>query len=555
MAKYAKIISLISFLTLFYRCANQLPPSGGVIDKIPPEIIETYPASGAINYSENFIEITFSEYIDERSVQDAIFISPAIDDEIEYDWSGKTLELVFPHGFKKNTTYTIAIGTDVVDINNRNNMAHAYTLSFSTGNVIDKNILKGKVFDKNPLGTFIFAYKTKLDSIPDITKIKPDYISQVGKSGEFELMGLGKGLYFLTAVKDELRNQLYEKGTDDIGLPSELYSINSIDTIISDINFTLSIDDTIPPSVSNVAMIDRNHFLLDFSETIDSSHVTKENFFVFDSTEGKIINSAAFFKNKTNQYYLCLIDSLKSENDNYLISENLIDLLGNKSGREVASFIVNTKPDTTKPKIKSISTEYENNKVDFASPYFNILFDDGIISAGLDNIFSIKEIPNSSSNFAYSMTDDAEMKLNYKGKLNPKSNYTLLIDTKKISDIAGNKMDSVYTIKFSTNNELDYGGVSGTVQSNSKGIMVELKNISSNKNAISQSVDSTGVFNFQKVKPGKYFLMSYIDSDSSKSYSKGKLKPFIHSEKFRYYPDTLNVRPRWPIGDIKLKID
>ena len=66
---------LLSFIFLL-RCANQLPPSGGDVDKIPPRIIEVYPPDGTINYSENFFELDFSEYVDKRSVRDAIFISP-----------------------------------------------------------------------------------------------------------------------------------------------------------------------------------------------------------------------------------------------------------------------------------------------------------------------------------------------------------------------------------------------------------------------------------------------------------------------------------------------
>jgi len=555
MAKKSKIILAVLVLSFIYGCANQLPPSGGVIDKIPPEIIESIPPNGTINFLGNSIELSFSEYVDKRSVQDAIFISPSIDDELEYDWSGKTLEIVFPNKLKENTTYTITIGTDVVDINNRNNMAHSFTLSFSTGDVIDKNIAKGKVYDRNPLGTLIYAYKMQNDSIPDLFKTKPDYISQVGKSGTFELMGLAKAKYFFIAIKDELRNQLYDKGIDAVGLPSSLYEINSVDTLISDINFFISVDDTIPPSISNVAMIDRNHLLLDFNEPIDSAKISHSNFFIVDSTSNRTYQFAAFFKNRNQQYYLSIKDSLKKDGNNFLFSNALVDFSGNISSIESSSIILNEKPDTTKPKIKSISTEYEKNTVDFVNPYFIIQFDDGIYSNNLKGIFSIKEIPSSDTYFDYSMIDGALMKLNYAGRLNPKSSYTLLIDTKRVSDIAGNKMDSLHTFKFTTNNELDFGGVSGSVVPSDKTkVVVTLKSLSASNNSLSQSFNSS-IFNFTKVKPGKYLLWIYEDKDSSNTYSKGKLKPFQPAEKFKFYSDTLNVRPRWPIGDINLDLN
>ncbi len=73
---------------ILIRCANQLPPPGGEPDNIPPIIVEVYPADGTINFDENYFELEFSEYVDKRSVTDAIFISPFIEGALEYSWNG-----------------------------------------------------------------------------------------------------------------------------------------------------------------------------------------------------------------------------------------------------------------------------------------------------------------------------------------------------------------------------------------------------------------------------------------------------------------------------------
>ena len=557
MAKITKTIAILFSALIFFSCANQLPPTGGVIDKIPPEIIEVSPANGTVNFDGNSVEITFSEYVDKRSVQNSVFISPAVEGEIEYDWSGKSLEIIFPSKLKANTTYTITIGTDVEDINNRNNMAQSFALNFSTGEKIDKNKISGKVYDDNPLGTYVFSYKVNADTIPALSRQKPDYISQVGKDGKFEISGLGKGKYFLTAVKDELRNYLYEAGEDAIGLPSQFYTFGENDTLISDINFFIDVVDTIPPSIVSVAMTDRNHFLVEFNENIDSTSISKANFEMIDSTSGKIIYPFALFKsrNKSAQFFLSVKDTLNSANRNFIAGKDISDKSGNKMLREVYEITLNEKADTSFAAVKSISTEFSDNKVDFSNPYFQINYDDGITFDASGNIFSIKEISGSEKNFNPIMTDDATMRLEYTGKLKPKSSYTLLINQKYFEDAAGNKADSSYTYKFLTNNELDYGGVSGNVQSESaEKINLELKNIAESKIIYKQSVDSSKTFNYRKIKPGKYLLWGYADKDSSDTYTKGKLKPFRYSEKFRYYSDTLNVRARWPIGDVTIKI-
>lgn len=139
------------------KCANQLPPPGGEPDRIPPTIVEVYPPDGTINFDDNYFEIEFSEYVDKRSVTEAIFISPFIEGSLDYSWTGTSLEVTFPEKLKDNVTYTITIGTDVVDLNNKNRMAQAFTFSFSKGDKIDRKNISGKVYGKKKEGIFIYA--------------------------------------------------------------------------------------------------------------------------------------------------------------------------------------------------------------------------------------------------------------------------------------------------------------------------------------------------------------------------------------------------------------
>jgi len=83
------IFFLLSFA--LFGCANQLPPTGGDVDRLPPEIVEVFPPDGTTNYEKDYFEIKFSEYVDKRSVRDAIFISPFIEGALELSWSGKSM--------------------------------------------------------------------------------------------------------------------------------------------------------------------------------------------------------------------------------------------------------------------------------------------------------------------------------------------------------------------------------------------------------------------------------------------------------------------------------
>ena len=85
---------LIVIVLLLSGCAGQRPPEGGPVDSVPPEIISVYPAPNTVNFSDNKVALEFSEYVDRRSTEEAIFISPSIEAK-EFDWSGTEVEISF----------------------------------------------------------------------------------------------------------------------------------------------------------------------------------------------------------------------------------------------------------------------------------------------------------------------------------------------------------------------------------------------------------------------------------------------------------------------------
>jgi len=196
LSKIIKYSFLLCLGLLFSDCANQLPPGGGEIDRVPPVITEISPPDGTINYKEDYFELTFSKYIDKRSLKDAIFISPTIKGNIELDWSGHSVRVIFPEKLKDSTTYVITIGTDLVDYNNKNRMAESVTFSFSTGSKVDKKIISGKVFDEKPSGILIFAYKKGRED-PNPMKVKPDYRTIFKKTGLYLLIFHAVFIFFV----------------------------------------------------------------------------------------------------------------------------------------------------------------------------------------------------------------------------------------------------------------------------------------------------------------------------------------------------------------------
>ncbi len=556
MAKQSKLILLILLQIIFIAgCANQLPPGGGELDKVPPQIVEIYPANGTTNFREDYFEITFSEYVEKRSVQEAIFISPLLLKGLEYDWSGKSLTVYFKDTLKTNTTYTVTIGAETVDLNNRNKMTEPVTFAFSTGAQIDSGKIDGKVFNDDPSGVMVYAYMANSDSTNPLAQ-KPDYISQVGKNGKYTLLGLSRGQYQVFAIRDKFRDFKYNKNDDEFGVQSHPLVISDTVQLINNTDYFLTIEDTISPSISKVYMRDRNHFLIEFNEPIDSTKILAANFYLYDSTANKKITPKYFFRGdaKGNQFYLAVADSLTDGNQIYLFGESIYDRSSNKSDSEGNSISVKNDKDTTAPKIIKIAGTMPEDKVDYDIPVISVKFDDGFDHGILQKSITISDVKGIFLPFDILTHDDSWFDIKINSNLKPRTDYTMKLNLGNISDAAGNKVDSVYSYKFTTVNDLDFSGVSGIVLNadNSKRNFVVLQSADKEKKTYKKRTDARNIFNIEKVLPGKYLLWSFKDKNSNNDYDNGKVYPFEFSEEFKFYPDTLNLRPRWPVGDITI---
>ncbi|MCW8810987.1 MAG: Ig-like domain-containing protein [Ignavibacteriaceae bacterium] len=546
------IFFILSFILI--KCANQLPPSGGDVDTIPPKIVELNPPDGTTNYDKDYFELEFSEYVDKRSVADAIFISPFIEGSLELSWTGTTLDAVFPEELKKDVTYTITIGTDVVDLNNKNRMAESFTFSFSTGNKIDKKIISGKVYGKEKEGIFIYAYK--LVGIPDsLLKNKPDYVSQTGVGGNFSLRGLGEGNYRIFAVNDQYRDYLYQQDKDEIGIPYKDIYLSEEDSIFIDLNYLLFNADTSKPRLISGIMTDRNHLLVSCSKELDKNSIRADNFHLIDSTENKDYNFAYAFKGKVKpeEFILMLNEKINSNNLVYLFADTLTDLLGNTIHNDFVKVVISERPDTSSIKITSTEPA-QGQTTDFQKTDIKIFFDEAFNKNLINSAVALTDTFNKPVNFKIDYSDDATLGIKPIENLKPEKDYLLKLQLGKFVDITGNRRDSLFTLNFKTISGLDFTGLSGFVinldYSKNPVVVLESGEISGLK--YEQKLNSEK-FEFTRVEPGKYVLWCFLDENNDGKYNYGWPEPIKYSERFSFYPDTLTLRPRWEVTDLNFK--
>ncbi len=546
-----KIVYFIVII-LFTGCANQLPPGGGDVDKIPPEVTEVFPPDGTINYNENYFEIEFSEYVDKRSFKDALFISPFVEGQLEYDWTGTTVTIEFAEGLKKNTTYTITVGSDVIDRNNSNRMLSSFTFSFSTGNQIDKNSIGGRVFSSDREGILIFAYKLG-EGADTLLNRKPDYVSQTGSDGTFQLNGLASSNYRIFAVKDEYRDLIYNMDQDWIGIPDTDVQLIGNDTSFSGLHFKMFKADTTAPRMIKAIMTDDRHILLSLSDDVDKSVLRSQNFYLVDSTINKTFGITFVYKRVNNNSELVLVTNSAPSIDNviYLFAENLSDTLGNTTYNDYISLTVSDKPDTSYPKLISTLPQKNANSVDFKNAQFTFYFDDAFLKDNIQRNITFTDTLGKGVPFNIDYEDDAAVIIKPLTKLKSDKDYIIKLNLAAFKDVEGNFRDSLYEFRFKTISGLDFTGVDGKmldINLEDNPVLV-LENTKDKKLIYTKKLNDEK-FSFNRIVAGKYILWCFLDKDNDLEYDYGWPQPIKFSERFYVYSDTLKLKPRWVITDV-----
>ena len=556
MAEEAKRKIIFLFVLIFLSgCANQLPPGGGEVDRIPPEVVNIYPSDETTNFKDDYLEIEFSEYVDKRSFQDALFISPYIEGGMDYSWTGTTVTVEFKEPLKKDITYTVNVGSDVVDLNNKNRMANSFTFTFSTGDKIDKRMISGKVYAEKPEGVLIYAYRLGAET-DTLLRSKPDYVSQTGNTGTYELKGLGESDYRVFAVLDQYRDLIYDLDQDLIGIPYQDVSLKDEDTLFTDLNFKLFKADTTAPRLFKGIMTDEKHILVTLSEDIDNKLIVPSNFFLIDSTTNKSSLLKFVFKKYGKVDELVLVPEEKPSIDNsvYVIAKALRDSLDNEYQNDFVPITISDRPDTTS--IGIIATEPQRNgTIDFINSKVKFYFDDAFDKNGIQGSVTFTDTLGNSVPFNISYDDDATLVMSSLKDLKADKDFIIKLDLNNFIDAAGNKRDSVYRFDFNTISGLDFTGVSGKVGNLGDKVnpVLVLESFDVKGRQYQKRLSGEN-FSFDRIEAGKYFLWYYSDADSNFQYDYGWPEPLKYSERFSVYADTLKLKPRWTVTDVQFNL-
>jgi hypothetical protein len=353
------------------------------------------------------------------------------------------------------------------------------------------------------------------------------------------------------------RDLIFQNDQDEIGVPFKDISLENPDSTFENITFKLFNADTTKPRFISAIMTDDKHILGSISTAINKALLTANNFYLYDSTES--IRTAILFayKGNTKDEEIVLVPEkvLPIDNDIYLFADTISDKNGNLTLNDFTKITLTDKPDTNSIEVYSTQPRM-NQQIDFINPQIRFLFNDAFVKGNIESKITFTDTLGRSIDFDVEFEDDAFLNIKPINELKPETDYIVIVDLSKFTDASGNKGDSTYSIKFRTITGLDFTGVSGILLNIdlSNNPVLLLQN-AENKELVYKNIITSTEFEFTRIEPGNYQLWCFLDKDSSDTFNYGWAQPFETSEKFYVYPDTLNLKPRWVVTDVKFRIE
>jgi len=188
----------LAALSLLVSCAAVQSPPGGPKDETPPELVETIPGDGTINFKGGRVELVFSEFVDANSVQKAIHILPTLPETPTVVYKGRKVFVEFPDSLSENQTYIVVIDRNLSDEHNIT-VAQGIQVAFATGEKIDQGSISGNVTHSKTASVHLWKIQNEED-LKEFYKRIPDYVIDAADEGDYEFRFLSQGRYKIAAV-------------------------------------------------------------------------------------------------------------------------------------------------------------------------------------------------------------------------------------------------------------------------------------------------------------------------------------------------------------------
>jgi len=552
------LIFPLTIAALFLTCANQVPPTGGPVDNIPPEVISAFPAPDSTGIQElQRIELEFSENIEKSSITGQVWMVPMPEKEFRLEWKGnRKLYVILQDTLLKDQTYILTVGTGVKDWRG-NRLEKPFVLPFSTGARIDQGSISGQVFTAKPEDVLIYAYLWRQE-FPDtlVAERKPLYYTQAGKDGTYELGYLKPARYRVFALIDNNGDGVYSPGVDRIGVPFSDLVIDSQQVAYKDINFHLVREDTTAPRFLQASVRNRNRVDLLFTEPLSEKQFFKA--LVRDSLSGDTLPVLSAQLLPSDKKRVVLFTATQIKDRKYIGWLNAVeDTVGNitRTSTIPFNFQGTDKEDTTRFRLISLSPDSGRRNVpygfrvqlNFPLPVdsqslkaaFTLQYDDSLRMDGrweFNSLFQPRFVPDSI--------------------IHQQKTFLIRLQEPAIYSVTGDTLgDSILVSPFTTYDFAELGEISGQIMvpdSTWQQVILDVFPLNG-KGFYRRVFPVNAEYLFPELPDGRYRLRATVDRNKNGIPDRGSIVPFQYAEPFVFYPDTIKVRKRWTTQGIDIQ--
>ncbi len=223
LKKYTHPIIII-LLLIFADCAKIGAPEGGDKDELPPVVLATRPPNRSLNFNRKRIEIEFDEFIQLKSINQELVVSPPLDKKPVVRMKNKTLVIDLNTELRDSTTYTFNFGQAIADLN-EGNVLENFEYVFSTGDYLDSLSVGGSLLYahnlKAPEEPFMLMLFENLNDSAPYLEI-PTYVGKSNKEGIYRINNLKGDTFRMFALKDINNNFMYDIPEEEIGFLDSL---------------------------------------------------------------------------------------------------------------------------------------------------------------------------------------------------------------------------------------------------------------------------------------------------------------------------------------------
>jgi hypothetical protein len=519
-----------------------MPPPGGPPDTTPPHVLWTRPPADTTGVDPSTrIRIAFSERMDRRSVERAVFVSPRFTQPPDLKWRGRELEILPPEGLRADRTYLVTLGAECAD-EARNRMRASHSFAFGTGAELNRGRIEGSV-QSGTAGrgqTYVWAFDRADGTDPEPSAQPPAYVTQPGEDGGYAFPRLGPGRYRLFAFTDSDGSRDYTPGKDPLAVPPGDVVLQTGAERLRLGPLRTASRDTAGPRLVSARTPDGAHILLRFDEPVVLPAKVPAR------SAGGELGVQGVYHDPEDSSRVWMLTATQDPGVTYEIDvSGFTDVQGNVA---VAQPLKEVRGDGERDRRKpDVARADPGRPARFVDPgaALTVVFSEAM-NPDVPPEFWVASDTTTTPEGTFSWTALNSLRFVPSTPWAAGERFRLVGRAEALSDIAGNACADSLVFEFTVRSEEGLGSISGAVERSEHRIELTafgLDEPNATRGLTVEPGDST--YSLVELPPGLYRIWGFEDRDGDAVWNPGVSAPFVPAEPVVHLADTVSVRARW----------